>query len=386
MVATARDYRILLTPQKAKDAERIARLKTIPGTVIVDELPSQFEELYKIRHPQTIYKPWTADNLEKFTVKITGKKPLAHFGTWCWYPWNKTLIHFLPEPLHLELRTARNRNLITKSEQRRFYGAHIGVAGLSVGNAVVSILVHTGGGKYLRIADSDVMSGSNTNRIRAGFDTVGTAKTTVIAREVLLTDPYTDLRVFTEGLTEKNLDRFLTYPVPLTVVVDEMDNLYLKIRLRLLARKHRIPVVMAADNGEGVVVDIERYDLHPNLPLMHGDVPEAELLTIRPDTPRAVAARIISTWVKPENIAERMMLSLLELGKSIYTWPQLGNAAAMAGSVMSYVVRQIAVQNPLIEGKVVVSPETLFVPPHLYAYQQKRREKIYKKFLMTMKK
>ncbi len=383
---TARDYRILLDPKKKKDADVIARVTSLSGTVVIDELESQFEELYKIRNPGTIFQSWTPEQVRKFTQTILGENTTAAFGKWGWYPWSKTLIHFLPEPLHFELRTARNRNLITKKEQHCFYNAHIGVAGLSVGNAVVSAIVHTGGAKYLRIADGDVLSGSNTNRIRAGFDTIGVPKTTVVAREVLLTNPYANLQVYAEGLTESNLQQFLTVPVPLTVVVDEMDNLYLKIRLRLLARKYRIPVVMAADNGEGVVVDIERYDLHPHLPLMHGDVPEEELLRIRPDTPRSTAARIISTWVKPENIATRMMSSLMEMGKTIYTWPQLGNAAAMAGSVMSYVVRQIAVKNPLREGKIVLSPEALFMPSDTASLENNRKEKIYRRFIkMTQK-
>jgi hypothetical protein len=141
---------------------------------------------------------------------------------------------------------------------------------------------------------------------------------------------------------------------------------------------------MAADNGDGVVVDIERYDLEPNRPLMHGDVPEEELLAIRPGTPRHIAARIISSWVKPENIAERMMESLMELGSTLYTWPQLGNAATMAGSVMSYVVRRIAVGLPVVQGKVVITPDALFVPGYTSPQASNTRKAIRTKFLKGM--
>lgn len=375
------DHCVCLYPAKFRDTEQIRLLKSQPGITVIDELDSQWEELYKIRHPETIRKGVVEANLERFTSFQYQGKGRDMYGVWVWYPWNKLLIHFLPEKLHTELRTSRNRNLITAGEQRRFYNAHIGIAGLSVGNAVVSNILHTGGAKYLRLADGDRMSGSNTNRIRAGFDTVGLLKTTVVAREIQLVNPYAELQIFDTGLTEKNLKRFLTHPVPLRVVVDEMDNLYLKIRLRLLARAHKIPVVMAADNGDGVVVDIERYDLDPKRPLMHGDVPESELLAIRPNTPRHIAARIISTWVKPENIAERMMTSLLELGKTLYTWPQLGNAASMAGSLMSYVVRQIVLNKLITQGKVVVSPDNIFTPEDRLVRAQSRRNKVCEEFV-----
>lgn len=380
MSKSADDYCAFFRPVRPRDAEQVRLLKSRPGVTVVDTLDSQWEELYKIRHPETIRKGVAEHDLKKFIALQYGGKGRDRYGVWVWYPWGKMLVRFLPEKLHTELRTARNRNLITASEQRRYYQAHVGVAGLSVGNAVVSNILHTGGAKHFRIADGDYLSGSNTNRIRAGFDTVGLPKTTIAAREILLVNPFAELQVFDTGLTEKNLKRFLSHPVPLRVVVDEMDNLYLKIRLRLLARAYKIPVVMAADNGDGVVVDIERFDLDPGRPLMHGDIPENELLAIRPDTPRHVAARIISAWVKPEHIAERMMASLLQLGKTLYTWPQLGNAASMAGSLMSYVVRQIVLGGPVLQGKIVVSSERLFTPGDRLRRLQNRHNRVREEF------
>lgn len=362
MSVSSANYCVLFDPGKKRDIQELASLKSRGDVRVVDEIDSQIEELYKIHNPKSMREGVPEAALQKFTTDFYRGIPRDEFGVWAWYPWMRLLVHFLPEASHTELRTARNRNLITQAEQRRYYRAHVGVAGLSVGNAVVSTIVHTGGAKHLRIADADVLSGSNTNRIRAGFDMLGLPKTEVSAREIFLINPFAEVIIFDSGLTEKNMKSFLLEPRPLDVVVDEMDDLYLKIRLRILARAHQIPVVMAADNGDGVVVDIERYDLDPNRPLMHGDIPEAELLAIRPDTPRHAAARIISRWVRPENIAERMMMSLLELGTTLYTWPQLGNAAAMAGSVMSYVVRQIVLGKKIVQGKIVISPDEIFFP------------------------
>lgn len=352
----------ILNAANPSDRKRLAVLNA-SALRVVDELQGQFEELYKIRHPDSVLRKPSGEQVRAFITAQTGSAKIPEtYGVWGWYPWTGTLVHFLPEELHTELRTARNRNLISADEQEAFYTSRIGVAGLSVGNSAVASIVHTGGGRNLHIADADVLSGSNTNRIRCGFDMVGLPKCTVIAREVYALNPYASVEVFPQGITTENLRAFLTSPDTLDLVIDEMDDLYLKIRLRLEARTLGIPVIMAADNGDGIVVDIERFDRDSRLPLMHGDIPETELLAISPDTPRPVAARIISSWVRPENIADRMKTSLLELGKTLYTWPQLGNAAFMAGAMLSYVARKVVVGDPLLEGKCVITPDAFFVP------------------------
>lgn len=364
---------VLLYPDNTKDRDAVRALRANRETRVVDTLAGQFTELFTMRHPETIRTGFTKRAVSEFIASVTGDVPVGSYGVWAWYPWNKALVHVLPEELHTELRTGRNRNLITGDEQDRFYRTHVGIAGLSVGNAVAMSLVHTGGAKFLRIADGDVLSGSNTNRIRAGFDMVGIPKYAVAAREAYMVNPYLKLSVYKTGITPENIERFLTYPKPLDLVIDEMDTLYLKIRLRMLARKHGIPVIMAADNGDGIVVDIERFDLNRNRPLLHGQIPETELLAITEHTPRNVAAAIISRWVQPEHIDGRMQESLMEIGTSLYTWPQLGNAAFMAGSVLSYVARRILLGYPVTQGKVVIQPDRFFVPGYSDAPAVKER-------------
>lgn len=365
---------VLLYPNRKKDRYMLESIKKSRRPVIHDTLEEQFRELYAMRYPRTIHTGVRPRDVAEFAASLTADFPnITTYGVWAWFPWISTLMHVLPEDLHTELRTGRNRNLITREEQDRYYFSHVGVAGLSVGNSVVASLVHTGGAKFLRIADGDRVSGSNINRMRVGFDAVGIPKYAVVARETYLVNPYSDITIYKSGITKSNLEKFLVSPKPLHVVIDEMDTLYLKIQLRVLSRTYRIPVIMAADNGDGVVVDIERFDLDPTLPLMHGQVPERELLAIEPDTKRDVAAKIISRWVRPENIAGRMQESLLELGRSLYTWPQLGNAAFMAGAVLSYVARKVILKDPLVQGKVVISPDAFFVPGYAKSAAVKKR-------------
>ena len=55
-----------------------------------------------------------------------------------------------------------------------------------------------------------------------------------------------------------------------------------------------------------------------------------------------------------------MQDSLLEVGKSIYSWPQMGNAATLAGVSLSYVVKRILLGESLVSGKKEVNLDAIF--------------------------
>lgn len=337
------------------DTEEINRLREkLDLTKIVDQIEQQLEELYCIRHPDLLGKPISSKDYQEFKKNVVPNS-MEEFGSWVYYPWKGYLVHFLPEHLHQELRTARNRNLITKEEQEAYYNAHIAIAGLSVGNSAAATIVYTGGGKNLRLADHDVLSASNINRIRTSFTNLGMKKVGIVAHEIYEVNPYAQLRIYQDGVEIGNLEEYLLRPNPVDVLIEEMDNIYLKIQIRLAARKYRIPVIMATDNGDNILLDIERFDREPNRPLFHGDISEQELLSVTPDLPKPEAARMITRWVHPENVAPRMKTSLLELGKTLYSWPQLGNAAFLAGCSLAFAARHIVSSSTLESGKYIIS-------------------------------
>lgn len=368
----------ILNPSIKKDLQKVKVLQKT-ASFVVDEIDDQMVELFQIRHPESIFTKITKSQLSDFKNSFYKEKDKQLFGSWAYYPWNNHLVHFLPEELHTEIRTSRNKNLITKNEQEKFYNSTIAIAGLSVGNSVVASLLYTGGPKNLRLADHDRLAASNINRIRTSFAKVGQKKTDIIAQEIYEVNPYANLKLFRNGLNENNLEDFLLKPKPVDVLVEEMDNLYLKIQIRLLARKHKIPVIMAADNGDNIMVDIERFDLKPDQSLLHGDIPETELLKITPNTPKVEAARIISRMVRPENVVPRMQKSLLEIGRTLHTWPQLGIAAFLAGCAMAYSAKKIILGESIKQGKFSVSLDDILNPD----YQNK--DFIHKKNELTQK-
>ena len=234
-----------------------------------DDFEEQLREHYAYQEPPRAFRPDFADSFRAWLTAQNRTNPLWQQGRWVYYPWRATAVHVLgDEPFRL-LRASRNRNLITADEQRKFADAVVGIAGLSVGNGVALSLVLQGGANRLRLADFDQLALSNTNRIRTSIVELGSNKAEMTARQIYEINPYAEVEIFTDGLTEGNIDRFFGGDRPLDVVIDECDNIAMKYLIRDQAHQRKIPVVMATDNGDNGIVDVERYDLDSATPYFH---------------------------------------------------------------------------------------------------------------------
>ena len=281
-------------------------------------------------------------------------------------------MHVLEDNDFQLVRTARNKNLISPEEQEKFYEATIGIGGLSVGNSVALAIVLQGGGRRMRLADYDRLALSNTNRIRAGVQNLGVSKVVMTARQIYEANPYAEVEIFPDGLTRKNIGRFFAGPRKLDIVVDELDNLAVKFLIREQARKHKLAVVMAADNGDNAVVDIERYDINPKTPFFHGRMGQVTYRQLS-NLDKFGIGKMITKHVGPENVTIRMQESLLEMGKTIVSWPQLGGAALLNGSAVAYCARKILNKQPLENNRSLISmDEKLDSSYHLVAQKKKR--------------
>jgi hypothetical protein len=234
---------------------------------VVDDFKEQQLELFGVLHPSKVYTPSFREEFEEYYKNLQNEKPLFAQGKWVYFPWSSRLVHILNEEDFFKVKTARNKNLINEEEQTRFYNACVAIGGLSVGSSIAFALALQGGAKRIKLADMDRLALSNTNRILMGVDNLGILKVEMAARRIYELNPYSEIELFTEGIHEDNIDRFLSGA---TVLIDELDNLAVKYLLREKAKKLRLPVVMAADNGDNAVIDIERYDLDENTPFFHG--------------------------------------------------------------------------------------------------------------------
>ena len=165
------------------------------------------------------------------------------------------------------MRTNRNRNLITLIEQKKLEKSTIGIIGLSIGSAFARNFVQQGIARNLKLVEFDSLETTNLNRIYAMIADLGSLKLQIIAKQIYDLDPYWRLDFNTRGINTRNLHNFLMGSERVGLIFEAIDDLKMKIRLRLAARKYHIPVVMFTNLGDRVMVDIERYDKDKNLKL-----------------------------------------------------------------------------------------------------------------------
>ncbi|MEX0748827.1 MAG: ThiF family adenylyltransferase [Candidatus Saccharimonadales bacterium] len=343
--------------ENKKDKTRLQALITSGDTVdIHDQVQLIAEDLYDLAHPEQKDSK-DPNTYADFIANITAQG--MEYGEWFFFPWSRALVRY-PEREDLRrIRTSRNRNLITSSEQERLYEATVAVFGLSVGSNVVEALLSSGIGGKLIIADMDTIEPSNLNRIRADFTQVGVKKLDYVAKRISMIDPYIEQVHLPAGLTAENLETVVTNHRP-DVIIDEVDNLPIKIQLRKVAQKEGLPIVMATDDGDNALLDIERYDLESIEPF-NGRIP-AEIIdsVISGEFPREKLGLVIGKYfVGVENIPLRMFQSLQEVGKTLPSWPQLGNAAATGGTAAAFATRQIILDRNLPTQRVMVDFDKL---------------------------
>lgn len=317
---------------------------------VIDTYKEQLEDLFLIQNPRHKFSQDHQADFEAFIQEHSQGRSLQTCGKWVYFPWQKVLVHYLDDALHQEVRTGRNKNLITKEEQDRFYGFSVGVAGLSVGSHGAITTALMGGSRVMKLADPDIVSPTNLNRMRFDFTQVGLNKSELTAQYLYQLNPYAELGVYSKGIDKENMGEFLD---GLDLLIEELDDIEMKVMMREEAKKRGIPVVMATDNGDNVILDIERFDLHPDLPIFNGSLEGFDLKELKASPAKMfeAMAKIIDVSLVPPKVLE----SIPEVGKSIYSWPQLASAATLSGAVLAYVVRRIALGESVREGKFEVN-------------------------------
>lgn len=339
---------------------------------VVDVYRELLEELFLVRNPKYKFDKNYQEPLAAFIQDHIGTTTMEQAGEWFYFPWNKTLTHYLPDELHQEIRTARNKNLITKDEQSAFYNFTVGIVGLSVGSHAALTLSMMGGSRRMKLADPDTISGSNLNRIRYDFTKAGKSKSGIATEQIYQMNPYSEVHEFQNGITQENINEFLSSP-KIDLLIEECDNLEMKIRLRIEARKLGIPVIMATDNGDNVVVDIERYDLDKNLEIFNGVAGNLTLEEFQSFPPQELP-KLATKIAGPNFVMPRMLSSLAEVGKTLYSWPQLGDAATLCGATLAYLTKRFALGEKIKSGKLEVNLDAVFDPEYSPEQQTRQRE------------
>lgn len=345
----------LLRLKAPRDRERFLALLQLPGMALDDTLEAQLVELVKSLHPSKRFTH--AESLAAARAHLGGCPP-EEYGVWVYYPWANRLVHLLDEEEFVLVRTDRNRNKITREEQATLATKRIGVIGLSVGQSVSLTMAAERSFGEIRLADFDSLELSNLNRIRSGVHRLGSNKAVNVAREIAQLDPFLKVTCFTDGLTRENMDAFFTKGGTLDLLVEECDSVDIKILARQKAKSLRIPVVM--DMSDRGCIDVERFDLEPDRRIMHGWIDHLDLdAAARPMTNEEKVPFMLPI-VGMDTLSPRLKASVIELGHTVTTWPQLASAVILGGAVVGDVARRVLLGAPIASGRTFVDIEALF--------------------------
>ena len=310
-----------------------------------DSYRVQVAELAEIRLPGG-----PAAERRAFAADYEAREP----GVWSYYPWlNVALRTVGPEAL-AELRTNRNRNLVTRPEQAVLAGAHVAIAGLSVGSNIVTALVRHGIGGTFSLADHDELATSNLNRTQGRLPDVGVPKGELAARAVWEVDPFATCIVYPDGLGDDTVGSFVAGS---DVVLDEVDDFRVKVQLRLAARSAGKPLLMATSLGDTVLIDVERWDgRHDGLEPFNGQLDGVSLEDLmRTDLAPEDVSRFAAQVIGVENVPLRALASLPLIGRELAGRPQVASTAAVAAGLTALAVRSVLLGGPLRSGRYRIS-------------------------------
>ncbi|MEO5627428.1 MAG: ThiF family adenylyltransferase [Candidatus Saccharimonadales bacterium] len=365
---------------KMSDKDSLKQLESLikasPSLEIIDNYDEQYAELLLSKNAHLYRAKYEVQvaSIDKLLTEHYAKKQPWELGTWVHFPWKNQLVHILAQEDFEDLRTIRNRDLITPKEQKKLFEFEAVAFGMSVGSAGALALGISGISRRLKLVDGAVISGSNLNRILTGVSSVGKSKALVIARQIYEMNPYSTIANY-DKVDSSNIGEIFETPWPVQIAIDEIDDIEMKINIRIEARKRKIPVIMATELGDTIMLDVERFDQEPNRPLFHNLIPgieklsEQKLENYREWTKHAV------NIIDPQNMPLRMQEALLKIGTTIVTHPQLGSTVMMTGGVLAFAAKNIALGNPLKSGRYVISLETELLADHQTRHYRKAHKK-----------
>lgn len=325
----------------SSDFERFKQDK--PDLIFNDIFDRQLKELFLIDNHQFIGQPKTVVyTTPAFNAYLRKKKEDFNY---LYYSWLNTVVKSVKKEDYLKLKTNRNQDLITAEEQKKLADYKVGVFGMSVGSNIAFVLTQAGISNKIIIADFDELDTTNLNRIIAGAHQVGLNKTIIASRRIYEDNPYAEVVTLDQGIDVPTLEKLLVNK-EIDCLIEEIDDIVMKIETRRLALKYKVPVLMITDNGDGVVLHIERYDLGYNKIFEQDENYWQKRLT--GEMTRELAGDVIVNDIVGgiQQVDPKMVASVERvMKKELVSWSQLGSAAILGGVVITWAIKQIVCAN-----------------------------------------
>lgn len=325
---------VLLHTERRAHRQIISNLRADPGIHVIDVAERQRAEL--------------VDLLPVPEQELVDEPPVHVY-----FPWRRTVVRMLGPHAFSAVRLDRNRNRITRAEQDRLRHQRVGIVGLSAGHAAAAAIALEGLCGELKLADFDEVALTNLNRLPASVLDIGVNKAVVAARRVAEIDPYLSVDVLSSGLDAGNVDDFVA---GLDVLVEECDDIAMKVLVREVARRQHVAVVMeTSDRG---MLDVERFDQEPDRPVLHGLLGDVRASSLASLSTTEKIPHVLAIVDAPKASA-RGAASLAEIGRTLSTWPQLGSDVSLGGATIAATVRRLGLGEPVPSGRVRIDLETI---------------------------
>jgi len=318
--------------------------KNYPQTVMVDAFSRQIKELFFIDNPAYVGENKEAIYEDEVFKKYAAKKKNAY--TNIYYSWNGHMVKTVRRNDYFRLKTNRNQDLITAAEQEKLSRFRAAVLGMSVGSNIAFVLTQAGISSKIILADFDELDTTNLNRIFGGAHQIGLNKSILAAQRIYEDNPFAKVTLLPKGVNEKNLKSLLKRK-KIDCLIEEIDFIPMKIIIRRLAMEYKVPVFMITDNGDGIVLHIERYDLGYKK-IFHQDLEywEKKLQTFKQEKggeKKISGGIIMDDIVGGAHLVDPRMLASVKkvLDKKLVSWSQLGSAALLGGVYITYAIKRI---------------------------------------------
>lgn len=335
---------------------------TIPWNCVFDLLaPTMFGLLEDLIPGTPLQEEFQAE-WNTFEIILQDSKfriPDPSYGEWVFYPKKSHLVRTAPRRWHRISQLIRNSTLIyEKGSEHDWKQARVkldqmvlAVAGASVGSQMLHVTNMMLRPPSIKIADAKSYQLNNSNRVRLAYHEFGRNKAEVVANQLLENDPFVQVFPYSEGIHQNNISSFIngsdTEPKA-TVVIEETDDIDVKVLIREEARKQRIPVVMVTDIGRAAQVDVRRFDLDGNLTLVVG-ISDDELYSRKkvfdadPGSRNNFFDLVFAMSGKESiySIEDFRKVVFQEVVPSFAGIPQLGSAAAMAAGLSAWIISRI---------------------------------------------
>ena len=278
------------------------------------------------------------------------------YGRWVRQPGSDEdgWVHYPPSDVHYRLRTLRNNPLLTSEEQMELRQATVAFVGLSVGSHAVLAAIRAGIGSGVALADFDVITPTNLNRLSATYKDLGMAKVDWLGREITRIDPFIEQWHLRQGF---DLEAARKLPRQPQIIVEAIDQWAPKVAVRQWAKEIGAMVIMPADLDRTSQIDIE--DPASGEPFFFGAASAADLAITNPSPQENM--ELLLKVVGPEHISPRFNRSFDQIARRESSGAaQLGSTAMMGGALVGAVMTDILLGRGPATGRYPVQTHGVF--------------------------